>query len=150
MTVRTAHDPRPDNFHGPIHVNSPARPPIILPIIQPQLLPLANPYNTFYTTFAVPLAFVRDPQRNSSVEHRAMSNIERHVPAGFREESEFNNQVAGGFASHNRGDQSKILITSQKGRVVIGYRESKDEQAAAGMDLKVGAQAGGKKKRWWR
>jgi len=93
---------------------------------------------------------VRDPKRNSSVEHRAMSTMERHIPASFREESDFNNQIAGGFASHAKGDQSKLLIASQKGRVVIGYRESKDEQAAAGMDLKVGAQAGGKKKRWWR
>lgn len=82
-------------------------------------------------------------------EHRATSQIER-IPESFREQSELFDQIAGGYASHTRGEQSKVHVTSQKGRVVIGYRESRDEAEAQSLGLQVGAQSGGKKKRWWR
>ncbi|WVQ99912.1 hypothetical protein IAU59_007055 [Kwoniella sp. CBS 9459] len=142
----------PDNFHGPIHITSPSKPPEFLSIVAPLLKPLANPYSSFYTTFFVPLAHSRDPQRSNSAEYNAMTNIERHVPSSFREESEMFNQVVGGYSSHIRGEHSKISIRSEKGRVVLGLRESRDEEDAKSMGLRVGVMDGGKKgkKRWWR
>ncbi|OCF40825.1 hypothetical protein I317_05360 [Kwoniella heveanensis CBS 569] len=142
----------PDNFHGPIHITSPSKPPEFLSIVAPLLKPLANPYSSFYTTFFVPLAHSRDPQRSNSAEYNAMTNIERHVPSGFREESEMFNQVVGGYTSHTRGEHSKISIKSEKGRVVVGLRESRDEEDVKSMGLRVGVMDGGKKgkKRWWR
>jgi len=115
----------PHNFHGPVQVTSPHRPPIFLAALSPQLLPLANPYATQYTTFVVPAALVC-------------------------EATPLDGPPTTGPATYSKLDQSKLLIASQKGRVVIGYRETKDEAAARGMDLKVGAQGGGKKKRWWK
>ncbi|WVF72699.1 hypothetical protein IAT40_007517 [Kwoniella sp. CBS 6097] len=143
----------PDNFHGPIHITSPSKPPEFLSIAAPLLKPVANPYSSFYTTFFVPLAHSRDPQRSNSAEYNTMTNVERHVPASIRrDESEMFNQVVGGYSSHIRGEHSKISIRSEKGRVIIGLRESKDEEDVKSMGVRVGVMDGGKKgkKRWWR
>ena len=117
----------PQTFHGPIQVTSPFRPPIFLSALSPQLLPVATPYASFFSTFVVPAALVCD-STPTMPESGGISN----------------------GPTYSKSDQSKLLIASQKGRVVIGYRDTKDEAAASGMDLKVGAQSGGKKKRWWK
>ena len=79
-----------------------------------------------------------------------MSGIERYVPKKAREESDILDQVMAGYAHHTRGEQSKIIITSSKGRIVVGYRETGDEEVANGLRLAVGAQGGARKKKWWQ
>jgi hypothetical protein len=68
----------------------------------------------------------------------------------MREQSELLDQVVGGFASHTRGEMSKVTVNAGKGRVVVGYRDSRDEAEANGLGLVVGAQGTQKRKRWWR
>ncbi|ORY35442.1 hypothetical protein BCR39DRAFT_460967, partial [Naematelia encephala] len=141
----------PEEYYGPLHITSPGHEPTFLPILAAQLQPIANPYASFYTTFVVPLHLAQDPKKSRSAEHRAMSTIQKYVPQSLREQSDIFDQVVGGFASHTRGEQSKITVQSTKGRVVIGYRETKDEQDVLGLGLVVGAKGPqGKKKRWWR
>ena len=79
-----------------------------------------------------------------------MSGIQRYTPKSFRQQSDLFDQVVGGYASHTRGEQSKVTIQSTKGRVVIGYRNGADEEGAKEMGLIVGNQGTQKKKRWWR
>ena len=140
----------PADYLGPIHVNASEKPPTFLPELSAQILPVTNPYASFYTTHLVPRHLAQDKQKSRAVEHEAASKIERYVPESFREQSDLFDQVVGGYASHTRGEQSKVLVTSAKGRVVIGYRESTDEREAMVMGLNVGAKSQGKKKRWWR
>ncbi|WWD18978.1 hypothetical protein CI109_103435 [Kwoniella shandongensis] len=143
----------PENFIGPIHITSPNQPPVFLSILGPLLKPLANPYASLYTTFMVPLALSRDPRYASSIEHTATKRIERYIPGSFREDqSEILDQIAGGFMSHGRGEHSKLVIRSEKGRVVLGLKESKDEEDWKALGLRVGVMDGGRKgkKRWWR
>ncbi len=140
----------PDSFHGPIHITSPSHAPQFLPILSAQLEPLVNPYAAFYTTHVAPLHIKNDSSYKRPFEHRAAANIQRYVPQTFRQQSGSLDQVVGGYASHTRGEQSKVTIQSNKGRVVIGYRESADEEGAKGMGLVVGAQGPQKKKHWWR
>jgi hypothetical protein len=59
-------------------------------------------------------------------------------------------QGVGEFMSHTRGEMSKVTISAGKGRVVLGYRESRDEEEAKALGLVVGAQGTQKRKRWWR
>ncbi|KAK8854873.1 hypothetical protein IAR55_003612 [Kwoniella newhampshirensis] len=143
----------PDNFLGPIHVNSPAQRPVFLPILQSLLKPIANPYASLHTTFMVPLALSRDPRHASSFEHSAAKKIEKYIPNSFREDqSDILDQVVGGYVSHGRGEHCKLVIRTEKGRVVVGLRDSKDEEDWKAMGLRVGAMDGGRKgkKRWWR
>ncbi|WVW85742.1 hypothetical protein I302_107780 [Kwoniella bestiolae CBS 10118] len=140
----------PDEFHGPIHITSP-RPPEFLPIIAPLLKPLSNPYSNLYTTFMVPLSLSRDARQSNSVEYNSSVNIERHLPKSFKEQSDLFDQLYGGYIAHSRIDHSKITIRSDKGRVVLACRGSKDERDLEGMGLRVGVKGGeGKRKRWWR
>jgi len=141
---------RPDTFHGPIHITSPSQPPRFLPILTAQLEALANPYAAFFTTVVTPLRVKADPSYKRSYEHRTVSGIQRYTPKSFREQSDMLDQVVGGYAGHTRAEQSKVTIQSSKGRVVIGYRESADEEGAQGMGLVVGAHGPQRKKRWWR
>ncbi|WWC93630.1 hypothetical protein V866_000465 [Kwoniella sp. B9012] len=140
----------PDEFHGPIHVTS-SRPPESLSIISPLLKPLSNPYSNFYTTFMVPLSLSRNMKKSNSVEYNSNVNLEKYLPKSFKEQSDLFDQLYGGYQSHSRIDHSKISIRSDKGRVVLGLRESKDERDLEGMGLRVGVKGGeGKRKRWWR
>ena len=141
---------RPRTFWGAIHVISPSGKPTFLPTLNSQLQPLSNPYGAFYTTFVVPDSFKDDPKKAKSLEHQAMSKIERYVPNRVKGQSDILDQVVAGYAHHTRGEQSKIAVTSGKGRVVIGFRETEDEEQAGRMRLMVGAQSGGRKKKWWR
>jgi hypothetical protein len=119
--------PSPQSFHGPIQVTAPVRPPVFLSTLSAQLLPVAHPYASFYNTFVVPASLVCDSTPT--------------IPEG---------ETGPTGPTYSKSDQSKLLIASQKGRVVIGYRETHDEGVTKGMDLKVGVQGGGKKKRWWK
>ncbi|WWC71671.1 uncharacterized protein I206_105629 [Kwoniella pini CBS 10737] len=140
----------PNEFHGPIHITS-SRPPETLSIISPLLKPISNPYSSFYTTFMVPLSLSRDAKRSNSVEYEGTVRIEKIFPKSFKEQSDLFDQLYGGYASHSRNDHSKITIKSDKGRVVLALRESKDEVDLEKMGLRVGVKAGeGKKRRWWR
>ncbi|EIW67346.1 hypothetical protein TREMEDRAFT_33885, partial [Tremella mesenterica DSM 1558] len=145
----------PETFFGPVHITSPS-PPILLDILQPQCAPLANPYSSFYTTQVVPLSpcsllleSIPAP-KNTSFEHKAARNIERYVPSTLRENSDILDQVVGGYGAHGREEQSKIVVKTQ-GRVVLGYRDSKDERQVEELGLKVGVEReiNKKKKRWW-
>ena len=75
--------------------------------------------------------------------------MHRYIPQDFREQSDIFDQVAGGYATHTREGVNKIFVQSE-GRVVFGYRETKDEREAAEMELKVGVQDGTQKKKWWQ
>jgi hypothetical protein len=139
----------PETFHGPLHISSPNHEPVFLGILQPQCQPIAHPYETFYTTFVTPLAST-DPKKSSSFEHKTASMIQKFVPKSFLEQSDMLDQVVSGFATHTRGEQSKITVQSSKGRVVFGYRETRDEETVKGMGLKVGVQEQQqRKKKWW-
>lgn len=140
----------PDNYLGPIHVTAGAKPPTFLPILEAQLKPVVRPYQDFYSTFVVPTAYAQDAKRNSNIEHTGMKNVQKWVPDFLREEDEYLDQVTGGLKSHTRGELNKLDIRSGKGRVVVGFRDSLDEQAAEQMGLKVGHREGGKRKHWWR
>jgi hypothetical protein len=106
--------------------------------------------NPFYTTFVTPLS-VNDPKKSKSIEHTGATKIQKWVPGPLRGRSDILDQVIGGYASHTRGEQSKISVQSTKGKVVIGYRETRDEETAKAMGLKVGVleQQQRKKKHWW-
>ncbi|WVR07430.1 hypothetical protein IAU60_004471 [Kwoniella sp. DSM 27419] len=142
----------PDNFLGPVYVTSPSHKPEFLSIVQPLLKPVTNPYSSLHTTFMVPLSLSQDPRHAQPAEYQAASHAQRYIPAGMREENELVNQFVGGYTSHVRGEHSKVTIRSEKGRVVIGLRESRDEEDARDMGLRVGVMDGGKKgkKKWWR
>ncbi|WWC63179.1 uncharacterized protein I303_105779 [Kwoniella dejecticola CBS 10117] len=140
----------PNEFHGPIHITS-SRPPEPLSIISPLLKPISNPYSSFYTTFMVPLSLSRDAKRSNSAEYDGAVQVEKIFPNSLKEQSDLFDQLYGGFASHSRIDHSKITIKSDKGRVVLGLRDSKDEVDLEKMGLRVGVKGGeGKKRRWWR
>ena len=80
-----------------------------------------------------------------------MSGIERWVPNSAREQNDMLDQVMAGYQHHTRGEQNKVSITTGgKGRVVVGYTDTSDEDEAKGMRLLVGAQSGGRKKKWWQ
>ena len=79
-----------------------------------------------------------------------MSGIERWVPSSAREQSDMLDQVMVGYQHHTRGEQNKVAITSGKGRIAVGYSGTSDEDEAQGMRFAVGAQAGGRKKKWWQ
>ena len=83
-----------------------------------------------------------------SPEHSVASRITQHVPKSMRGQSDILDQVVGGFTAHSRKEQSKISVAA-KGRVVVGYRETEDEDAVRRMGLGVGMQ-GTKKKPWWK
>lgn len=89
---------------------------------------------------------------NRTFEHSTASHIERFIPQSFREQNDMIDEVVGGFSAHTRGEMSKITIKSSKGRVAIGYRETRDEKQAETLGLKVGVQGpmAKKKKRWWQ
>ncbi|OWZ42170.1 hypothetical protein C356_03615 [Cryptococcus neoformans c45] len=140
----------PENFLGPIHITSPQC-PTYLPIISPLIKPTVNPYANLYTTYMVPLALARDPKHSSSQEYTTAKNIEKYVPKPFREESDILDQVSGGYTSHVRKSWSKLNIKTEKGRVVVGMRESKDEEVVKELGLRVGRIDGIKKdKKWWK
>jgi hypothetical protein len=124
-----------------------------MPHLVPQIEPISNPYANFWTTLIHPLPKVYDPravhERKPSTEYRAVSGIQRYVPESFREQSDVFDQIVGGFASHSRAEQSKVQISTQKGKVFVGYRNTQDEEDIRTMNLMVGAHQG-KKKRWWR
>lgn len=109
-----------------------------------------NPYASFFTTFAAPLRAQAETQKPIPIEYQTINRLQKHIPKSFREKSHLLDQLVSGFASHTRGEQSKITVSTNKGRVVVGYRETPDERAAAEMNLSVGHQAGSKRTRWWR
>lgn len=92
----------------------------------------------------------KEQYKTSSIEHTALSKLAKYIPEGLMGQSDELDQAFGGIAAHTRGEQSKISVTAGKGRVVIGYRESLDEEKARGMGLKVGVKEGKGKKGWWR
>ncbi|KIR99672.1 hypothetical protein L804_03304 [Cryptococcus deuterogattii 2001/935-1] len=140
----------PENFLGPIHITSPQS-PTYLPIISPLIKPTVNPYANLHSTYMVPLALARDPKHSSSREYTAAKTIEKYVPKSFREESDILDQVTGGYTSHVRKSWSKLNIKTEKGRVVVGLRESKDEEVVKELGLRVGRIDGVRKdKKWWK
>jgi len=123
---------------------------VFLPTLSAQLQPIHNPYASFYTTFAVPLQLQSDPKKARSAELAVMGGIQKWVPKSLRGQSDILDQVVGGYASHTRGEQSKVAVQSSKGKVVLGIRGTRDEEQARSMGLAVGAKDGNKKKKWWR
>jgi hypothetical protein len=140
----------PDNYLGPVHITSSAKPPTFLPLLAAQMKPVVRPYQDVYTTFIVPHNYTNDPDKNRNIEHTTMSKVQKWVPEFLREEDEYLDQAAGGMKSHTRGELNKVDLRSAKGRVVIGFRDSLDEKAAEELGLKVGHKDGGKRKHWWR
>jgi len=140
----------PENYLGPVHITSGAKPPTFLPLLAAQMKPVVRPYQDVYTTFIVPQNYTNDPTKNRNIEHTAMSKVQKWVPDFLREEDEYLDQAAGGIKSHTRGELNKVDLRSAKGRVVIGFRDSLDEKAAEELGLKVGHKDGGKRKHWWR
>lgn len=140
----------PEEYIGPIHVTAGARPPTFLPILSAQLKEVLKPYHEFYSTFVVPLSVAQDPSKNANVEHTGMGYAQKWIPEFLREQDEYLDQATGGLKSHTRGELNKLDIRCGKGRVVVGFRDSLDEQAAEEMGLKVGHKDGGKRKHWWR
>lgn len=111
--------------------------------------PIANPYASFYTTFFVPGHLSGDAKKSKSVERNFMGGIQQRVPKRARSKNDYLDQVVGGFASHTRGEQSKVVVNASKGRVVFALRETDDEQSIAQLGLKVGRE-GTKKKKFWQ
>ena len=146
----SAYTVSPEEYWGVLHITAPEHEPHFLPALTPALAQVSKPYGSYYTTFVAPMSVRREQGKSTSAELRAMSGIERYVPKKAREESDILDQVMAGYAHHTRGEQSKIIITSSKGRIVVGYRETGDEEVANGLRLAVGAQGGARKKKWWQ
>lgn len=89
----------------------------------------------------------RRGKKGGGLKHGLMKVIANYVPEDFREQGEYQDMAASGFTGLQKGSHSRINIKTGRGKVVLGYRESRDVEEAKGLGLKVGAKS--RQKHWW-
>lgn len=138
----------PENFLGPIHVRG--EEPVFGSILKPQLDEVVNPYEDLWTTNVVPLGSERGAGRKNKFRaHKFMKGISKYVPEALREQDDYLDMAMSSYTTLKKGDQSKVLIRNEKGKVCVGLGGSRDAKELREKDgIKVGAREG-TKKHWW-
>lgn len=138
----------PESFLGPVHVRG--EEPVFGSILRPQLDDVVNPYEGLWTTNVVPLGAERGAGRKNKFRaHKFMKGISKYVPEALREQDDYLDMAVSSYTTLKKGDQSKVLIRAEKGKVCVGMGGTKDaKDLREKEDIKVGA-ADGTKKHWW-
>lgn len=140
----------PDNFLGPVHVRG--EEPKFGSILMPMLDKVVNPYEDLWTTNVVPLGNDRGSGRNGKNQfraHKVMKGVSKYVPGVLRGQNDYLDMAVSSYTTLKKGDHSKVLIKSEKGKVCVGLRGSRDAaDLKAKEGIKVGAQEG-TRKHWW-
>lgn len=138
----------PENFLGPIHVRG--EEPVFGSILRPQLDEVVNPYEDLWTTNVIPLGSERGAGRKNKFRaHKLMKGISKYVPEALREQDDYLDMAMSSYTTLKKGDQSKILIKNEKGKVCVGMGGTRDvKDLREKEEIKVGA-VEGTKKHWW-
>ncbi|KAL1408722.1 hypothetical protein Q8F55_005535 [Vanrija albida] len=134
----------PEGFKGPVHFHAP-EPPVVLGVLGAQMLPVACPYDGYYTTAVVPPGEGRGAR--GGADYRLMKAVGRWVPKALKEQNEYVDMATSGYAALGKASTSKVVVRTEKGKIVVGYRGTADVDEAKGLKLNVGADS--KVRHWW-
>lgn len=129
-------------------------------MLYPQLAAVTNTYPSLYTTSLAPPSARQvkghigrlGGRLETSLEHHIMKKISKHIPDELHAQDGYVDMLVAGYASFSRDNQSKLVVNTTKGKVVVGYRQTHDEEAGKRGGLKVGAAhdaANAPHKKWW-